>query len=105
MKAMKTNHIRLLGSLGLLTLPLTCGSQFAIDWHSINGGGGTSTDGVFAISGTIGQPDAGAMSGAGFSIVGGFWSIEAVQMPGAPLLTIRRTQANTVVISWPSPSP
>ena len=33
--------------------------DYAIDWHTIDGGGGTSTGGVYAVSGTIGQPDAG----------------------------------------------
>lgn len=102
MKAIR--HILLL-SLSALIWPRTAFAQsFTIDWHTIDGGGGTSTGGVYSVSGTIGQPDAGVMSGGGYSIIGGFWSIEAVQMPGAPLLTIRRTQANTIVISWPSPS-
>ena len=96
----------LLGAAVLaLALPASAQSSYAIDWHTIDGGGGTSTGGVFAISGTIGQPDAGAASGGGFSISGGFWSVvEAIQAPGAPLLTVRRTQTNTVVVSWPSPS-
>jgi hypothetical protein len=79
--------------------------SFSIDWHTIDGGGGTSTGGVFAVSGTIGQPDAGVMSGGSYSLAGGFWGIiSAVQTPGAPLLTIYRTNANRVVVSWPSPS-
>jgi len=79
--------------------------SFSIDWHSIDGGGGASAGGGFSLSGTIGQPDAGTMNGGDYSLVGGFWGIlSAVQTPGAPLLTIRRAQANTVVISWPSPS-
>ena len=45
-----------------------------VAWHTVDGGGGTSAGGTLAVSGTIGQPDAGsAMSGGGFSIVGGFW--------------------------------
>jgi hypothetical protein len=60
---------------------------------------------VFSVSGTIGQPDAGAMTGGNFSLVGGFWSIvSTVPMMGAPALTITRTATNTVIISWPSPS-
>jgi hypothetical protein len=79
--------------------------SFAIDWHTIDGGGGTSAGGGYSLSGTIGQPDAGTMSGGGFSLAGGFWGIiSAVQTPGAPLLTIGRTQPNAVMVSWPSPS-
>jgi hypothetical protein len=81
-------------------------AQYSIDWHTIDGGGGTSTGGVYSVSGTIGQHDAGAtMSGGNYTIDGGFWGlIAAVQTPGAPLLTIARTTTNTVAVFWPSPS-
>ena len=79
--------------------------NYSIDWFTIDGGGGTSTGGVFSINGTIGQPDAGRMSGGNFAVEGGFWSIiAAVQTPGAPLLKVFRTTTNTIVISWPAPS-
>jgi hypothetical protein len=80
--------------------------NFTIDWFTIDGGGGTSTGGVYSLNGTIGQPDANAqpLTGGNFSLVGGFWSLIAVQTPGAPLLTIRLTTTNTAVVSWPSPS-
>jgi hypothetical protein len=78
---------------------------YTIDWHTIDGGGGTSTSGVYSVTGTIGQPDAGAvMTGGNYSLQGGFWAIQAVQTPGAPFLSITRTTTNTVVVSWPSPS-
>jgi hypothetical protein len=79
------------------------GQSYSIDWHTIDGGGGASTGGVYSVSGTIGQPDAGTMSDGNYSLEGGFWAIvSAIQTPGAPLLTIRLTQTNTVVVSWPS---
>lgn len=49
---------------------------YSIDWYTIDGGGGTSTGGVFALTGTIGQFDAhpgGAADGA-FTLSGGFWA-------------------------------
>jgi hypothetical protein len=65
--------------------------------------GGTSTGGVYSVSGTIGQADAGKMSGGNFTVEGGFWGIiAAVQTTNAPLLSIFRTTTNTVVIAWPS---
>jgi hypothetical protein len=84
----------------------TSAQNFAIDWFTIDGGGGTSTGGVYSLSGTIGQPDANAqpMTGGNFSLTGGFWSLFAVQTPGAPLLTIRLTTTNTAIVSWQSPS-
>lgn len=82
------------------------GQPFSIDWFTIDGGGGTSTDGIYSASGTIGQPDANpqSMTGGDFTLTGGFWSLLAVQTPGAPLLTIQLTATNTVLASWPSPS-
>jgi hypothetical protein len=80
---------------------------YSIDWHTIDGGGGTSTGGVYFVTGTIGQPDASTvnMTGGQYSLTGGFWSLlSVVQTPGAPALTISMTTTNTVLVSWPSPS-
>lgn len=78
--------------------------SYSIPWHTIDSGGGTSTGGVYTVSGTIGQPDAGQMSGGNFSLIGGFWSLLSIQTPNAPRLTISFTSANTAIISWPFPS-
>jgi hypothetical protein len=99
---MKTLYPLFLATLGLA---LPAYPQYSIDWYSINAGGGTSTGGPYAITGTIGQPDAGIMTGGNYSLVGGFWGIiSTVVTPGAPPLTITLTPTNAVVISWPSPS-
>ena len=75
--------------------------SYSIDWHKIAGGGGTSTNGQYALSGTIGQPDASiALTGGNYTLTGGFWAIYAVQMPGAPLLTIVYAN-NQAIVSWP----
>src|ERR1051325_1350053 len=89
-----------------LLLPiLGSAQQYSVDWFKIAGGGGASTNGQYSVSGTIGQPDAGTVSGGNFTIDGGFWGIiAAVQTPGAPLLTIARTTTNTVAVFWASPS-
>ncbi|MBI5384884.1 MAG: hypothetical protein HZA90_09385 [Verrucomicrobia bacterium] len=79
-------------------------AQLALDWFTIDGGGGTSTNGQYALSGTLGQPDAGRLAGGNFTLEGGFWGIvAAVPTPGAPFLTVTRTATNTVVVSWPLP--
>jgi hypothetical protein len=95
--------------LALFGLCFLGGAAFAqtysIDWYSMDGGGGTSTGGVYSISGTIGQFDAGRLSGGNFTIEGGFWAIiGAVQTPGGPPLRVVRSTTNTVVIAWPAPS-
>lgn len=79
-------------------------TNYSIAWHTIAGGGGTSTGGVYAVSGTIGQSATATMSGGGYSLTGGFWSIiAAVQTPGAPLLTVA-TSGKQATISWPVPA-
>ena len=80
--------------------------NYSIDWHTIDGGGGTSTGGVYAVTGTIGQPDAGVpLTGGNYALTGGFWSLlSVVQTAGAPTLTISLTTSNTALVSWPSPS-
>jgi hypothetical protein len=96
-----------LTSLTLLAMTTAVrAQQYTIDWYKIAGGGGTSSNGQYVVSGTIGQHDAGGpMTGGNYSLTGGFWSlIAAVQTPGAPLLTISPTGTNAVVISWPAPS-
>src|ERR1043165_7927632 len=66
------------------------GQNYAVDWFTIDGGGGTSTGGVYSVSGTIGQPDAGpVLTGGNYALTGGFWSLTAaIQTPGAPTLRI-----------------
>jgi hypothetical protein len=86
-----------------LILPgLLRGQSYSINWYKIAGGGGASTGGNFQVSGTIGQPDAsGGMNGGNYSVTGGFWSLYAVQTPGAPWLTIT-CAGNQAVVSWPA---
>ena len=78
--------------------------SYAIDWSSIPGGGGTSTNGQYSLAGSIGQSSAGsAMTGGNYSLTGGFWSlISVVQTPGAPTLSVAHL-ANQVIIFWPTP--
>lgn len=51
------------------------GGDFDLSWHTIDGGGGSSTGGGFELAGTIGQHDAGqTMIGGNFALTGGFWA-------------------------------
>ncbi|MFH1107874.1 MAG: dockerin type I domain-containing protein [Planctomycetota bacterium] len=55
-------------------LAVAGGPTYDLTWRTIDGGGVMrSTGGDFELSGTIGQPDAGAMSGGNFTLTGGFW--------------------------------
>ena len=96
---------KLISLLGLLFPAVTFAQNYSIDWYKIAGGGGTSTGGVYSVRGTIGQHDAGGpMTGGNYSLTGGFWSLYAVQTPGAPALRIFLTTTNTAVVAWAAPS-
>ena len=81
--------------------------NYSIDWFTIDGGSGTSTGGVYSVSGTIGQPDAGAtMTNGQYSVTGGFWALPAaVQVTGAPTLTIVPATPGNATISWTPNTP
>jgi hypothetical protein len=90
---------------------IVCGALFAsaqnykIDWYTIDSAGGTSSGGPYSLSGTIGQPDAGKLSGGSFVLDGGFWGgVFAVQQVGAPTLRIVRS-GSSVTISWDPVTP
>jgi hypothetical protein len=96
----------ILGHL-LCAICLSANAQsYSIDWYKTAGGGGTSANGNYSVSGTIGQHDAGQpMSGGPYSLTGGFWTvISVVPSPGAPTLTINRVNSTTVKVLWPYPS-
>ena len=79
-------------------------AQYAIDWFTLDGGGGPSSGGAYTLNGTIGQSDAGVSSGGSYTLHGGFWSAFAVvQTEGTPWLRILRNGAN-VTLAWPNPS-
>ncbi|MDQ7029823.1 MAG: hypothetical protein Q9O62_08620 [Ardenticatenia bacterium] len=46
---------------------------FDLPWWTVDGGGSTVSGGPYALSGTLGQPDAGPLNGGAYSLVGGFW--------------------------------
>jgi hypothetical protein len=100
---MKTNSLRISITVAAFTLVCNLQAQHALDWFKIAGGGGTVSGNGYSLSGTVGQPDAGSLSGGNFSFTGGFWSI--VESSGAPPLSITfNSQFSTVRISWPLPA-
>ncbi len=51
------------------------GGGYDLTWHTVDGGGGVVSKGDYALSGTVGQPDAGAaLVGGDYTLSGGFWS-------------------------------
>ena len=72
----------LIGALLLLSITFAVYAEvaeFVINWWSVDGGGERSQGGDYILDGTIGQSDAGAMSGGGYTLHGGLW-------PGGALL-------------------
>jgi hypothetical protein len=70
--------------IALLIISSTVLAQIAQDrnWFTVDGGGGTSRGGDFAVQGTIGQHDAGGtLSGGDFTLAGGFWGGGAELVP------------------------
>lgn len=75
---------------------------YTIDWYTIDGGGATELSaGALTLGSTVGQPDAGELSGGSYVLSGGFWTGGAVtvgvgdegpdgpDVPGAPPVAFR----------------
>lgn len=68
----------------LLVLGLIVSSslgQYELSWYTVDGGGGRSSGGPYTLICTIGQPDAAAVSGGDYELLGGF-------LPGGPLCVV-----------------
>jgi len=81
-----TLHVlRLLPVVALLSLLSSVaraqsGGGYDLSWSTIDGGGYTwSEGGGYSLGGTAGQPDAGVLSGGGYTLAGGFWGGAAAQ--------------------------
>ena len=100
-------RLRIFALIGLVAIVLAAGLLAAapsaraepsvtydLSWNTIDGGGGTSTgtgpNGIYSLSGTAGQPDAGTLSSNGntYTLGGGFWAgiFEAIQRLFLPLV-------------------
>jgi hypothetical protein len=50
------------------------GGGYDLTWNTLDGGGATfSAGGDYQLGGTLGQPEAGQLSGGGYALSGGFW--------------------------------
>lgn len=64
------------------------GSGYDLSWNTIDGGGGLTAGGSYALDVTLGQFEAGVMSGGAYTLSGGFWfmSDKAEQRVFLPLV-------------------
>ncbi|MDH7487804.1 MAG: hypothetical protein QHJ81_16215 [Anaerolineae bacterium] len=71
-----TSALLMIGSTALAQ----SGGSYDLSWSSIDGGGYTfSAGGGYSLGGTVGQADAGTLSGGGYTLSGGFWGGGAAQ--------------------------
>jgi len=67
------------------------GGGYDLTWSTVDGGGATwSEGGGYALGGTVGQPDAGVLSGGGYTLAGGFWPGGAAARYGVYLPLVLR---------------
>jgi hypothetical protein len=95
-----------LPAIGACWLAQVASAQFAIDWFSIESGGGASAGGAFTLSASVGNISAGSVSGGDFSFDGGFWALDTTTVTNSPpVLSVVGGPNNTIQISWPFSSP
>jgi hypothetical protein len=90
--------------LGLTLFASAARGQYAVEWYTSDGGGGTSAGGNYALSGTIGQPAVGSLTGGNFALEGGFWPGLTVAIPDGPVLRIELV-GGTARVSWSPAAP
>ena len=105
MKSILRYSLLWFGAFALLATALA--QSYSINWSKIAGGGGTSSNGTYVVSGTIGQHDAGGpMTNGPYLLVGGFWALPIlVQTPGAPTLHITNAAPGFATIWWTPSTP
>ena len=84
----------------LVGAAIAAAQAYQLDWWTADNGGGATNGGIYSLSGTIGQPDAGSMAGGEYTLAGGFSGArqspsktKAVPAPGEPLSGFRGTAA------------
>jgi hypothetical protein len=87
--------ILLASYVGPATLLAQAGRYNLRSW-TIDGGGGASSGGAYALGGTVGQLDAGILTGHTYTLVGGFWGGASAAAP---------TPTATGVITPPTATP
>lgn len=81
------------------------GGGYDLTWSTVDGGGTFSAGGTATLGGTIGQPDAGTLSGDTYSLHGGFWAAAPPLTTPTPTSTRTPTATRTPTrTSTPSPT-
>ena len=71
---MPSFHLSVLAVAVVAGLGASARAQLAMDWSTVDGGGGESSGATLELMGTVGQPDAGGeLAGATLAMSGGYW--------------------------------
>ena len=89
----KFTTVNVLGTLAVCLFCVSPAVGYEISWYTVDGGGGTSSGGSFELSGTAGQPDAGAMGGGSYVLTGGYWE-------GTPLCVVDMLEFAELASLW-----
>jgi hypothetical protein len=97
-------RVRVLPVVATLLWKCCAGSHaqpYAIESYTIDGGGGVSVGSSYTVAGSVGEPDAGTISGGRYTLEGGFWpGVLVVPAAGeAPALFIQFSKLD-VILSW-----
>lgn len=93
-------------ALLLLVSIVSALGEYDLSWWTVDGGGATfSSGGSYELGGTIGQPDAGTLSGGDYTLGGGFWGGGAAVEPATPTATPTSTATPTGTPTTPTATP
>jgi len=90
---MKTQTLFFLMVLLLLLASVSVGyayvADYSLPWWTVDAGGGSSDSDSYALSGTIGQSNAGIMTGGAYILAEGFWGggLSPVKQLYLPIIT------------------
>jgi hypothetical protein len=100
---MKITHLLFIAFFFSCRLFAQSGGSYDLEWSTIDSGGGTSSGGRYSLTGVIGQPDAGQLTGGDFTLEGGFLCELGIPVnDNGPLLKIRRAAAlGFAELYWP----
>jgi hypothetical protein len=77
MNASATRWVRMVGvALAVSSLQVQA-DDYGLTWSRAGGGTTVSSGGDYELVATVGQPDAGGMSGGHYDLDGGFWVVES----------------------------
>jgi hypothetical protein len=65
------------------------GSGTDLSWWTADAGGAVSEGGGYRLGGTVGQPDAGVLTGGEYMLSGGFWAGAAAKYPAYLPMVVR----------------